>query len=98
MSEELEASAFMLEEYANKYDINKHPLGETINEINDITSQGLPQQWATEYSDNLNEIDASQKLLNELGATARKQETIHVNLGDNYNKTEDRLEQVENRE
>ena len=98
MSEELSAWAFSLEEYADKYDVNNHPLGETITEINNITSQGLPQQWAEEYSNNLNEINEQEKLLNDLGKLARKQETTHVNLGINHNQTTNRLEQVEKNE
>lgn len=86
-----------LRDYADKYDFNKHPISNTLLEINDAREQGLPQKWANQISDNNQTIDRTQSFIDSTRKIQAVDDKEKTDLEDNKIKTQDRLNYINNR-
>lgn len=84
-----------IRDFADAYDINKHPMGDELSDLSSIAGQGKPTEWRETIEESDEIIERNHELINDSVKTQAKKEKERKDLKDNKGKTEQRLSQAE---
>lgn len=84
-----------IRDFADEFDINNSPQGDSLVEIMDIASKGLPSEWEDTIEVATEIVDTNTRLLDESVKSTASKEKERDDLRDNRDKTERKLTQAE---
>lgn len=84
-----------IRDYADKYDVNKHKLGDDLSDLMSIAGKGQPSEWQNIIDESDEIIERNTELMSDSVKTQTRKEKERNDLQDNKKKSEDRLSQAE---